>query len=83
LVQKNGHHKKIRHYKKTVTIKLKSDTMVSSNGVKGGVVTPNGEKKGLRNALSTLLMSRMTCMRSWKSHRLTSHTWLGLIPEIG
>jgi hypothetical protein len=29
--------------------------MVSSNGVKGGVVTPNGEKKGLRNALSTLL----------------------------
>jgi hypothetical protein len=66
LVQKNGHHKKIRHYKKTVTIKLKSDTMVSSNGVKGGVVTPNGvkggvvtpngEKKGLRNALSTLLL---------------------------
>jgi hypothetical protein len=25
----------------------------------------------------------MTCMRSWKSHRLTSHTWLGLNPQIG
>jgi hypothetical protein len=22
-------------------------------------------------------------MRSWKSHRLTSHTWLGLNPQIG
>jgi hypothetical protein len=22
-------------------------------------------------------------MRSWKSHRLTSHTWLGLNPKIG
>jgi hypothetical protein len=29
--------------------------MVTSNGVKGGVVTPNGEKKGISNALSTLL----------------------------
>jgi hypothetical protein len=28
-------------------------------------------------------MSRMTYMRSWKSHRLTSHTWLGLNPQIG
>jgi hypothetical protein len=26
---------------------------------------------------------RMTYMRSWKSHRLTSHTWLGLNPQIG
>jgi hypothetical protein len=25
----------------------------------------------------------MTCMRSWKSHRLTSHLWLGLNPQIG
>jgi hypothetical protein len=25
----------------------------------------------------------MTCMRSWKSHRLTSYTWLGLNPQIG
>jgi hypothetical protein len=25
----------------------------------------------------------MTYMRSWKSHRLTSHTWLGLNPHIG
>jgi hypothetical protein len=25
----------------------------------------------------------MTYMRSWKSHRLTSHTWLGLNPQIG
>jgi hypothetical protein len=25
----------------------------------------------------------MTYMRSWKSHRLTSHTWLGLISQIG
>jgi hypothetical protein len=25
----------------------------------------------------------MTYMRSWKSHKLTSHTWLGLIPQIG
>jgi hypothetical protein len=25
----------------------------------------------------------MTYMRSWKSHRLTPHTWLGLIPQIG
>jgi hypothetical protein len=25
----------------------------------------------------------MTFMRSWKSHRLTSHTWLGLNPQIG
>jgi hypothetical protein len=24
----------------------------------------------------------MTCMRSWKSHRLTSDTWLGLNPQI-
>jgi hypothetical protein len=24
----------------------------------------------------------MTYMRSWKSHRLTSHTWLGLNPQI-
>jgi hypothetical protein len=24
----------------------------------------------------------MTCIRSWKSHRLTSHTWLGLNPQI-
>jgi hypothetical protein len=24
----------------------------------------------------------MTCMRSWKSHRLTSHTWLDLNPQI-
>jgi hypothetical protein len=22
-------------------------------------------------------------MRSWKSHRLISHTWLGLNPQIG
>jgi hypothetical protein len=28
-------------------------------------------------------MSRMTYMRSWKSIRLTSHTWLGLNPQIG
>jgi hypothetical protein len=28
-------------------------------------------------------MSRMTFMRSWKSLRLTSHTWLGLNPQIG
>jgi hypothetical protein len=28
-------------------------------------------------------MSRMTYMQSWKSHRLTSHTWLGLNPQIG
>jgi hypothetical protein len=28
-------------------------------------------------------MSRMTYMRSWKSHRITSHTWLGLNPQIG
>jgi hypothetical protein len=27
-------------------------------------------------------MSRMTYMRSWKNHRLTSHT-LGLNPQIG
>jgi hypothetical protein len=25
----------------------------------------------------------MTYMRSWKSHRLTSHTWLVLNPQIG
>jgi hypothetical protein len=25
----------------------------------------------------------MTYMRGWKSHRLTSHTWLGLTPQIG
>jgi hypothetical protein len=25
----------------------------------------------------------MTYMRSWKSHRLTSHTWLDLNPQIG
>jgi hypothetical protein len=25
----------------------------------------------------------MTYMRSWKSHRLTSHTWLGLNLQIG
>jgi hypothetical protein len=25
----------------------------------------------------------MTYMRSWKSHRLTSHTRLGLNPQIG
>jgi hypothetical protein len=25
----------------------------------------------------------MTYMRSWKSHRLTSRTWLGLNPQIG
>jgi hypothetical protein len=25
----------------------------------------------------------MTYMWSWKSHRLTSHTWLGLNPLIG
>jgi hypothetical protein len=25
----------------------------------------------------------MTYMRSWKSHRLTSHTWLGLNQQIG
>jgi hypothetical protein len=24
----------------------------------------------------------MTYMQSWKSHRLTSHTWLGLNPQI-
>jgi hypothetical protein len=24
----------------------------------------------------------MTYMRSWKSHRLTSHTWLGLNPQF-
>jgi hypothetical protein len=28
-------------------------------------------------------MCRITYMRSWKSHRLTSHTWLGLNPQIG
>jgi hypothetical protein len=28
-------------------------------------------------------MSRMTYMRSWKSQRLPSHTWLGLSPQIG
>jgi hypothetical protein len=28
-------------------------------------------------------MSRMTYMRTWKSHQLTSHTWLGLNPQIG
>jgi hypothetical protein len=28
-------------------------------------------------------MSRITYMRSWKSHRLTSHTWLRLNPQIG
>jgi hypothetical protein len=28
-------------------------------------------------------MSRMTYMRSWKSHRFTLHTWLGLNPQIG
>jgi hypothetical protein len=28
-------------------------------------------------------MSRMTYMQSWKSHRLTSHTWLGLNPQFG
>jgi hypothetical protein len=28
-------------------------------------------------------MSQMTYMRGWKSHRLTSHTWLGLTPQIG
>jgi hypothetical protein len=28
-------------------------------------------------------MSRMTYMRSWKSLRLTSHTWLSLNPQIG
>jgi hypothetical protein len=28
-------------------------------------------------------MSRITYMRSWKSLRLTSHTWLGLNPHIG
>jgi hypothetical protein len=28
-------------------------------------------------------MSRMTYMRSWKSLRLPSHTWLGLNPQIG
>jgi hypothetical protein len=28
-------------------------------------------------------MSRMTYMSSWKSHRLTSHTWLGLNPQFG
>jgi hypothetical protein len=28
-------------------------------------------------------MSRMTYMQSWKSLRLTSHTWLGLNPQIG
>jgi hypothetical protein len=28
-------------------------------------------------------MSRMTYMRSWKSLWLTSHTWLGLNPQIG
>jgi hypothetical protein len=25
----------------------------------------------------------MTYMRSWKSRRLTSHTWLGVNPQIG
>jgi hypothetical protein len=25
----------------------------------------------------------MTYIRSWKCHRLTSHTWLGLNPQIG
>jgi hypothetical protein len=25
----------------------------------------------------------MTYMRSLKSHRITSHTWLGLNPQIG
>jgi hypothetical protein len=25
----------------------------------------------------------MTYMQSWKSYRLTSHTWLGLNPQIG
>jgi hypothetical protein len=25
----------------------------------------------------------MTYMWNWKSHRLTSHTWLGLNPQIG
>jgi hypothetical protein len=25
----------------------------------------------------------MTYMSSWKSHRLTSHTWLGLNPQLG
>jgi hypothetical protein len=25
----------------------------------------------------------MTYMRSWKSYRLISHTWLGLNPQIG
>jgi kynureninase len=25
----------------------------------------------------------MTYIKSWKSHRLTSHTWLGLNPQIG
>jgi hypothetical protein len=25
----------------------------------------------------------MTYMRSWKSHRLTSHTWFGLYQQIG
>jgi hypothetical protein len=25
----------------------------------------------------------MTYMRNWKSHRLTSHTWLGLNSQIG
>jgi hypothetical protein len=25
----------------------------------------------------------MTYMRSWRSHRLTSHTWLSLNPQIG
>jgi hypothetical protein len=25
----------------------------------------------------------MTYMRIWKSHRLTSHTWIGLNPQIG
>jgi hypothetical protein len=29
---------------------------VTANGVKGGVVTPNGEKKGISNALLTLLI---------------------------
>jgi hypothetical protein len=28
-------------------------------------------------------MSRMTYMRSWKGHRFTSNTWLGLNPQIG
>jgi hypothetical protein len=28
-------------------------------------------------------MSRMTYMQSWKSLRLTLHTWLGLNPQIG